>query len=202
MSNSNFNAGVGQLFYLYNGATVALSGTSGSAGAIAAHSGSTLLSGIFSLEDGISYDGKSVEAVNVSVQDDVVSQFIAGDHVTYGQVTVSAFINKDANLDDIVGTCGSLIWSTDGLQTPNRSYPHQTEIVHADDQASFHVNTEGNFVDAMSRGKYGGAILVSANVTAANNAAQKASLVFQWEGAVTTKTADAAATTLSVQDNW
>lgn len=158
MSTSNLLTGTGQLFFIYD-----VSGTN------------TELKGIFSKEDGVSYDGKSVEAINISVQGDTVSSFIPSDFATFGAVSASAFVSKSTDLDAIVGKQGLLVWSTDGL-ADGQSFPTTPADM-----------IEANYVAAMNSGKSGNAILTAAPVTGSNNAAQKASLTFTWCGDVSNK---------------
>lgn len=119
----------------------------------------TVLVGTFSSEAGFSYDGKSVESINCTVDTDTVGTYVASDLPEFGQFTGTIYTDATLDLDAVVGTTETLTWTwpLGSGATP--------KIITGD------------------------AFLLSAPTTGKMNALIESSATFKWSGAAATTVA-------------
>ena len=119
----------------------------------------SVLVGTFSVQDGFTYDGKSVEAIECTVDTDVVTTFVASDLPTYGQFTGTIYTESTLDLDGVIGTTDTLTWT----------WPLGS--------------------DSTAKAITGDAFLMSGSTTGTKDDLIKSAVVFKWTGATSTTVA-------------
>lgn len=109
----------------------------------------------YAANEGASYDGKSVPAVDVTADDDTEMRHAAGDKPNWGQVKATILIDADSiqTLDSLIGTAASLVFS---------------------------YNITDGSSDTTNANRTGNAILLEAPEVHKTNTAVLAAAVFQW----------------------
>jgi hypothetical protein len=119
----------------------------------------SVIVGTFSVQDGFTYDGKSVEAIECTVDTDVTTTFVPSDLPTFGQFTGTIYTPSTLDLDGVVGTTEALTWTW-----PTGS-------------------------DSTPKSITGNAFLMSGSTTGTKDDLIKSAVVFKWTGAAVTTVA-------------
>lgn len=119
----------------------------------------SVITGVWSTQDGLTYDGKSVEEIECTVDTDTTKTWLGSDLPDFGQFTSTIYVPSDMDLDAIVGTTETLTWT----------WPLGS--------------------DTTAKSISGSAILLSAPTTAGEDQLISASATFRWTGSTTTTAA-------------